>query len=236
MGREKRGIGLRRSGGAAIMASFAPEITPMLAAFTLVIGTRRFSSWSLRPYLALKAAGAAFDEVEVTLRQPDTKERILAHSPSGKVPLLIHGPLKVWDSLAICEYLAELFPAAALWPSGREARAAARAVAAEMHAGFPALRNACPMDLVGPVSVVEITPEVDKEAARIRALWADCRARFGADGPFLFGRFTIADAMYAPVVTRFTSYALPQDAVSRAYCDAVAALPAMREWREKAGG
>jgi len=202
----------------------------MPEAFTLVIGTRRFSSWSLRPYLALKAAGARFAEVEIALRQPDTKQRILAWSPSGKVPLLIHGEVKVWDSLAICEYLAEVFPVAGLWPAAAEARAVARAVSAEMHAGFPALRNACPMDLVEPTPLAELPPEVAQDAARIRAVWNDCRARFGAGGPFLFGRFSVADAMYAPVVTRFTSYGLPQDAVSQAYCDAIWALPAMREW------
>lgn len=206
----------------------------MPEAFTLVIGTRRFSSWSLRPYLALKAAGARFAEVEIALRQPDTKQRILAWSPSGKVPLLIHGEVKVWDSLAICEYLAEVFPVAGLWPAAAEARAVARAVSAEMHAGFPALRNACPMDLVEPTPLAELPPEVAQDAARIRAVWNDCRARFGAGGPFLFGHFTVADAMYAPVVTRFTSYALPQDAVSQAYCEAVWALPAMKEWAAKA--
>jgi len=201
----------------------------MSDAFTLVIGTRRFSSWSLRPYLALKAAGAAFTEVEIALRQDDTKQRILAWSPSGKVPLLVHGDVKVWDSLAICEYLAELFPSAGLWPVDPVARAVARSVSAEMHSGFQAIRNACPMDLVAP-SPVEITPEVAQDAVRIRALWNDCRTRFGAGGPFLFGRFSVADAMYAPVVTRFTSYGLPQDEVSQAYCDAVWALPAMKEW------
>jgi len=206
----------------------------MPAALTLVIGTRRFSSWSLRPYLALKAAGAVFDEVEIALRQPDTKERILGWSPSGKVPLLIDGETRVWDSLAICEYVAELFPQAGLWPKGREARALARSVAAEMHAGFPNLRNHCPMELVAPEALAEIPPEVLTETARIRALWADCRTRFGAGGPFLFGQFTIADAMYAPVVTRFTAYDLPQDATSQAYCDAVWALPAMGEWKAKA--
>ncbi len=207
----------------------------MSAPLTLVIGTRRYSSWSLRPWLALRAAGAAFDVVEIALRQPDTKANILARSPSGKVPLLIHGQTKVWDSLAICEYVAEQFPAAGLWPGDAAARAMARAVAAEMHAGFPQLRTVCPMDLcAGVTPLAEIPPDVAAEAARIRALWAECRRRFGAGGPFLFGRFSVADAMYAPVVTRFTTYALPQDDVSRAYCDAVWALPALGEWRAAA--
>lgn len=201
---------------------------------TLVIGTKRYSSWSFRPWLAARMAGARFGEVLVTLRQPDTKADILKHSPSGKVPCLLHGDLKVWDSLAICEYLAELFPQARLWPEAALARAAARSVAAEMHSGFPNLRNVCPMDmdLIAPLS--EIPPEVEAEAARIRAVWNDCRNRFGAGGPFLFGHFTIADAMYAPVVSRFITYGLPLDAVSRAYCDAVWALPPVREWQEAA--
>lgn len=207
----------------------------MSDALTLVIGSRRYSTWSLRPYLALKAAGAGFDVVEITLRQPDTKANILKWSPSGKVPLLVHGGLKVWDSLAICEYVAEMFPAAGLWPAEREARAVARAVSAEMHSGFMALRNHCSMDLCAqPAPLPDMPPEVEAEAARVRALWADCRARFGQGGPFLFGRFTIADAMWAPVVSRFTTYMLPTDAAAQAYCDAVWSLPAMQEWRDAA--
>jgi len=206
----------------------------MADTLTLVIGTRRFSSWSLRPYLALKAAGAVFDTVEIALRQPDTKAEILKWSPSGKVPLLIHGGTKVWDSLAICEYVAELFPAAGLWPADPAARAVARAVSAEMHAGFMALRNGCPMDLCAAAPMADIPADVAADTARIQALWADCRGRFGADGPFLFGRFGIADSMWAPVATRFATYALPRDAVSQAYCDAVLALPALREWRDAA--
>ncbi|MBI5163724.1 MAG: glutathione S-transferase family protein [Magnetospirillum sp.] len=197
---------------------------------TLVVGSRRYSSWSLRPYLALAAAGAAFDTVDIALRQPDTKANILAWSPSGKVPLLVHGPVKIWDSLAICEYVAELFPAARLWPAAREARAVARSVSAEMHAGFPNLRNACAMDLALDAPLTEIPPEVGAELARIAALWSDCRARFGAGGPFLFGAFTIADAMWAPVVTRVHTYHLPVDEVGAAYCRAVLALPALAAW------
>jgi glutathione S-transferase len=199
--------------------------------FTLVVGTKRFSSWSLRPWLLLKMAGAAFDEVEIALRQPDTKQRILDWSPSGKVPLLVHGSLRIWDSLAICEYLAELFPG--LWPEDRTVRAQARSVAAEMHSGFMPLRQNCPMDIGAVTPMAEPLPEVAADIARIQALWADCRSRFGQGGPFLFGRFSVADAMYAPVVTRFRTYAIPLDAGSEAYCRAVEALPAMREW---AGG
>ena len=206
----------------------------MPAPMTLVIGTKRFSSWSLRPWLAAKMAGVEFDEVLIALRQPDTKAEILKHSPSGKVPCLIHGGLAVWDSLAICEYLAELHPT--LWPEGREARAVARAVSAEMHSGFPNLRNVCSMDVGALTPLAEVPPEVQAEVDRIQALWADCRARFGAKagGPFLFGRFSIADAMYAPVVSRFTTFAIKMDAGSQTYCDAIWSLPAMQEWKQAA--
>lgn len=204
----------------------------MPANMTLVIGTKRFSSWSLRPWLAAKMAGAEFDEVLIALRQPETKAEILKHSPSGKVPCLIHGGLAVWDSLAICEYLAELHPT--LWPEGREARAVARSVSAEMHSGFPNLRNVCSMDIGAVTPLAEVPPEVQAEVDRIQALWNDYRARFGAKagGPFLFGRFSIADAMYAPVVSRFTTFAIKLDPVSQAYCDAIWSLPAMQEWKQ----
>ncbi|HTH17322.1 MAG TPA: glutathione S-transferase family protein, partial [Magnetospirillum sp.] len=181
----------------------------MPAPMTLVIGTKRFSSWSLRPWLAAKMASVDFDEVLIALRRPETKAEILKHSPSGKVPCLIHGALTIWDSLAICEYLAELHPT--LWPEGREARAVARAVSAEMHSGYPNLRNACSMDVCEVTPLADIPPEVQAEIDRIKALWNDCRARFGTKdgGPFLFGRFSAADAMFAPVVTRFTTFAIP---------------------------
>ena len=201
--------------------------------FTLVIGTKRYSSWSLRPWLLMKMAGLAFDEVEIALRQPDTRRQVLEWSPSGKVPLLIDGSLKIWDSLAICEYLAERDPG--LWPADREARAMARSVSAEMHSGFMPLRQNCPMDVCAVTPMPDPLPEVAGDIARIQALWGECRARFGAAGPFLFGGFTVADAMYAPVVTRFRTYAIPQDSVCEGYCRAIEHLPAMREWVEAAG-
>jgi glutathione S-transferase len=206
----------------------------MSANMTLVIGTKSFSSWSLRPWLAARMAGVEFDEVLIALRQPETKAEILKHSPSGKVPCLIHGGLAVWDSLAICEYLAELHPT--LWPEGREARAVARSVSAEMHSGFPNLRSVCSMDIGAITPLAEVPPEVQAEVDRIQALWNDCRARFGAKagGPFLFGRFSIADAMYAPVVSRFTTFAIKMDPVSQAYCDAIWSLPALQEWKQAA--
>ncbi|OAN60945.1 glutathione S-transferase family protein [Magnetospirillum moscoviense] len=200
----------------------------MSARPTLIIGTKQFSSWSLRPWLAAKMAGIAFDEVVIALRQPDTKANIMQHSPSGKVPCLIDGDLAVWDSLAICEYLAEQVPS--LWPEDRAARAVARAVSAEMHSGFQNLRNLCSMDVLSDLPMAEIAPELAPEVARINAMWTDCRTRFGLSGPFLFGRFSVADAMYAPVVTRFKTYYLPLEPVPAAYADAVMALPAMAEW------
>ena len=203
-------------------------------AFTLVIGTRRFSSWSLRPYLALKAAGAAFSEVEIALRQDDTKQRILDWSPSGKVPLLLHGDVKVWDSLAICEYVAELACAVPMWPEHRAARALARSIGAEMHSGFMGLRQNLPMDVVQDIALPEIPAEAQADITRIQAIWNDCRTRYGAQGPFLFGRWSIADAMYAPVVTRLKTYGIPLDPISQAYVEAVYALPSLQEWIEAA--
>lgn len=201
---------------------------------TLVIGSKRYSSWSLRPWLALKKAGADFQEVEIALRQPDTKSQILRHSPSGKVPCLIHGQVRIWDSLAICEYAAELFPKASLWPQGAEARAVARAVSAEMHSGFPVLRERCPMDVCLRTPLADPPTELLVEVERVKTIWNECRHRYGQGGPFLFGRFSVADAMFAPVVTRFTTYALKLDQVSKAYCEAVWALPAMQEWKQTA--
>lgn len=200
----------------------------------LVIGNKRYSSWSLRPWLVLKQAGLAFQELMVTLRQPDTKLRILEHSPSGKVPLLKHGELIVWESLAICEYLAELAPQARLWPQDAAARAVARAVSTEMHAGFAALRQVMSMDVCRIAPMAEVPADVAADIRRIQAIWNDCRRRFGPGGPFLFGRFSIADAMYAPVVTRFTTYGVAVDDVCRAYMEAIWALPAMREWQAAA--
>ena len=203
----------------------------MPQSLTLVIGTPRFSSWSLRPFLALKAAGAEFTTVEIALRQPDTKGEILKWSPSGKVPLLVQGAVKIWDSLAICEAVAEMFPAANLWPTDPAARAVARSVAAEMHSGFPNLRNVCPMDFGATLTLTEIPAEVEAECNRIRQVWSDCRAQFGQGGTFLFGKFSIADAMYAPVASRFTTYNLSVDSRTRAYCETVMDLPSIQDWR-----
>ena len=197
---------------------------------TLVIGTKRFSSWSLRPWYAMKVAGIAFDEAIIELRQPETKTEILKWSPSGKVPLLIDGAVKVWDSLAIGEYLAERFPAAGLWPDAPETRAVARAVAAEMHSGFMPTRQVCYMDLQSDTPLIYIPVDVAPDLARLDAIMSDCRTRFGAGGPFLFGRFSYADAMYSALATRVRTYRLPLGPVAAAYCDTLLAQPAMAEW------
>ncbi len=202
----------------------------MSPALTLVIGNKNYSSWSMRPWLVMRQAGIEFDEVRIPLYRPETLADLRAWSPSGLVPLLRDGDLKVWDSLAICEYLAERFPDRALWPAGREARAVARAVSAEMHAGFGALRGAMSMNIRRRYPDKGRTPDCLRDIERILGLWGDCRARFGAGGAFLFGAFSIADAMYAPVVLRFRTYAVELDAVAQAYAEAILALPALREW------
>lgn len=201
-----------------------------MAPLTLIIANKTYSSWSLRAWLALKMTSAAFEEIVVPLDQPTTAAEIARHSPTGKVPVLKNGALAVWDSLAITEYLAELFPAAALWPAEVEARAHARAVAAEMHAGFQALRQALPMNVRASRPGLSRTPEVMADIARVTALWCDCRSCYGAGGPFLFGPFTAADCFYAPVVTRFTTYGVALDRVCQAYAEAVRAWPALIEW------
>jgi glutathione S-transferase len=201
---------------------------------TLIVGNKNYSSWSLRGYLALAHVGADFDEIVLPLDTEEFARRIRDHSPSGRVPALRCGDVVVWDSLAICEYLAERFPAAALWPADPRARARARSVSAEMHAGFAALRRDMPMNLRRSLPGVGHTREALADAARVMEIWRGCRGEFGAGGDFLFGAFSAADAMYAPVVTRFRTYAVDQDDVCLRYSDAVLALPAMRRWIEAA--
>lgn len=203
--------------------------------YTLVIGDKNYSSWSLRPWLSLKACGAPFGEERVRLRQPESKAEIFKHSPSGKVPALKTELGVIYDSLAIVEYLAEQFPDAGLWPSDRSARAAARCVSAEMHSGFQALRNDMPMDLVSSFPMPEVSETLANNIARVIEVWKATRARFGQDGPFLFGSFCNADAMYAPVATRFRTYNVPlsefgDDGTAAAYVDAIYAMPHMAEW------
>ena len=197
--------------------------------FHLTIGNKNYSSWSMRPWFAMKVAGILFEETVISLNAPDFKER-LKLSGTGKVPVLAAGTVRVWESLAILEYLAETVPAAKLWPADAAARAHARAISNEMHAGFLPLRRQCPMNMWRPIKKMELNAEAAANVARIDAMWSDCRARFGAGGPFLFGTFTAADAMYAPVVSRVHTYAIEVGAASRAYVAAVMALPAWAEW------
>lgn len=199
----------------------------------LVIGDKRKSSWSLRPWLALFATGYPFREHKVRLDRPGTRAELLARSPTGLVPTLVDGELVLWESLAICEALAEWFPAARLWPDDAGVRARARSVATEMHGGFANLRREMPMDLALRTTRTP-SPATQAEIDRICALWRTCRAEHGAGGDLLFGRLSIADCMYAPVATRFRSYGVALDPACQAYVDAVLDLPAMRAWTEEA--
>jgi glutathione S-transferase len=198
----------------------------------LVIGNKNYSSWSLRPWLAMKMAGIAFEEVRIALDQADTKARILRYSPTGKVPCLVDGKLTVWDSLAICEYVNETHASGRLWPAERATRATARAVTAEMHSGFAALRTYLSMDIRArkPARGAEAQrlAGVQADIERIVALWT--AALDASGGPMLFGEFCIADAFYAPVVTRFVTYGVALPPLLQAYSQRVLALPPMREW------
>ena len=200
----------------------------------LVIGNKNYSSWSLRAWLALRQVGIDFEEIQIPLGQPDSLELKLRHSPAGKVPVLIDGDTRVWESLAILDHLAERFPDAALWPADGDARALARSVSAEMHAGFDPLRSHMFMNCRSRFPGKGREPGVMEDVERIREIWRDCRARHGRGGELLFGDFTIPDAMFAPVVLRFETYAVELDATCRAYADAILRLPAMAEWLEAA--
>ena len=199
-------------------------------ALTLVIGNKNYSSWSFRPWIAMKVAGIAFDEVVISLNAEDFKPRVSKISGTGKVPVLADGDVHVWESLAILEYLAVNFPAAKLWPTDPAARAHARSISSEMHAGFLPLRRACPMNQWRPVQPRELNADALANVRRIDAMWTDCRTRFGKDGPFLFGAFGAADAMYAPVVARFHTYDVAVGDAAQSYMKAVMALPAWAEW------
>lgn len=204
------------------------------APLSLIMGNKAYSSWSLRPWLALRHAGADFAEVVVPLRQPETKATLLSYAPSGKAPSLRHGDLVVWDSLAICEYVNELFPTAQLWPADASVRAVARAVSAEMHSGFSDLRKNLFMDVRSRFDRPDRVAAAQADIDRVQAIWTDCRARFGAAGPFLFGAFSIADAMFAPVATRLRTWNVPLDPVSAAYVETIHTMPAMVDWVDAA--
>jgi len=197
---------------------------------TLVIGNKNYSSWSLRPWLALRQTDIPFREIRIPLYTPQSRTRILEYSPSGKVPVLSDGDVTVWESLAICEYLADRFPDKQLWPADLKARAFARAVACEMHAGFTELRSHMSFNARRYFPGQGRTPAVQKDIDRICTIWNDCRARYGAGGPFLFGRFSVADAMYAPVALRFNTYVVELDPVSARYVAAIEALKPIQEW------
>jgi len=200
---------------------------------TLVIANKLYSSWSLRPWLLLKQFNIPFEEIVIPLDQADTKARVLEHSPAGKVPILIDDGATVWESIAIMDYVGETF-GASVWPSDRKARAMARSVAAEMHAGFQALRSACPMNLGKKYGTRDRGEAVARDVARFTQIVDQARERFGEGGPFLFGAFSAADAMYAPLVTRLDTYSIPLDATTQAYVDSILALSAFQEWRSSA--
>ncbi len=200
---------------------------------TLVIANKLYSSWSLRPWLLMKQLGVAFDEITIPLDLPDTKARVLKHSTAGKVPILIDGDVTVWESISIMEYVGEAF-GAPVWPGDRKARAMARSVAAEMHAGFQGLRTVCPMNLGKKYAPRDRGEAVARDVARFSGIVREARERFGAGGPFLFGAFGAADAMFAPLVTRLDTYSIALDPTTRAYVDAVLALAAFQEWRSAA--
>lgn len=215
--------GAARQGNGEEEGSAMPDMT-------LIIGNRNYSSWSLRAWLAMRMVGLTFEEILIPLDQPETESRIREHSPAGRVPVLHHGDLTVWDSLAICEYAAELAPAAHLWPEDRGARATARSVSAEMHSGFTALRAALPMNIRVDRPGLPIPADLQADIDRICDVWRDCRQNFGAGGPFLFGGFSIVDAVYAPVVARFHTYRVAVDGTVQDYMTAIRSLPAMQEW------
>jgi len=199
----------------------------------LVIGNKNYSSWSMRPWLAMRATQIAFEEIFIPLYTgQNDKNRILAFARSGKVPILIDGETTVWDSLAIIEYLAERFPDARLWPENRAERAHARSISAEMHSGFLSLRSECGMNLHRPVGAIKLSEDARADITRVQEIWTDCRARYGKRGPFLFGAFGAADAMFAPVVHRFRTYAIAVSLEVKTYMETMMALPAFGEWSE----
>ena len=210
----------------------------MSAIYTLILGTRNTSSWSLRPWLAMKMADIPFNEIVLPLGTAHTKERVAEHSPSGKVPVLVikeNGMSRtVWDTLAICEALAERHKEFAFWPEDYRRREEARCVVAKMHSGFPNLRETMPMDLATAHPTPEIGSDLKNEIERIKSIWLSALERFGPDGGFLFGKFSLADCFYAPAVTRFDTYAITLPALARAYAQRILSLAPMRQWRAEA--
>jgi glutathione S-transferase len=203
--------------------------------YTLLIGNKNYSSWSLRPWLALSVAGIPFKEEKLTLFSPEFTARLAPLTPAGTVPVLLDGDFAIWDSLAICEYVAERHPQARLLPADQRARARARSLAAQMHSGFSHLRNALPMNIEALLPGIAISPEGQQDISRVQAIWQDTRAEYGKGGPFLFGGFTIADAFFAPIVTRFVTYGVAASAGPvKDYMEAILSLPAMQAWMAEA--
>ncbi|HVZ05453.1 glutathione S-transferase family protein [Hyphomicrobium sp.] len=200
----------------------------------LVIANKLYSSWSLRPWVLLKTVGIPFEEIIIPLRQPDSRQRVLEYSPSGKVPALIDGDAVIWESMAIVEHLAETHPDKAIWPKDAKARAYARSIANEMHGGFQPLRQGCPMHLGARFATPPLTDSLKANVDRVEDIWAEARNRFGGGGPYLFGAFGAADAMYLPVVTRFETYQIPVREATRTYMDTMLAHPEFVAWREAA--
>jgi glutathione S-transferase len=196
----------------------------------LVIGNKAYSSWSLRPWLLMKQAGIAFEELRLSLYAQDARKTLLLHSPTGRVPVLRDAGITIWDSLAISEYLAEKYPRMQLWPVDVAARAHARAISAEMHSSFMTLRHQMPMNVRRKLPVRAKSAELDADIARVETIWNECRSRYSAAGPYLFGGFCIADAMYAPVASRLHTYGVPLGGAAGQYAMTIQALPAMQEW------
>jgi glutathione S-transferase len=201
---------------------------------TLIIANKAYSSWSLRPWILMRHCGIVFDEIVIPLAQDNTRAELLQFSPSGKCPALRDGDITVWDSLAIIEYLAEMYPDKPLWPKARAARAQARSLAAEMHSSFMGLRGLLPMNMRRAVKKYELTPEASADVARLEQAFKQAKDAFGQSGPFLFSDFSAADAMFAPVVNRLHVYDVTVTPATRAYMDAMMALPAWHEWHAQA--
>jgi glutathione S-transferase len=200
----------------------------------LIVGNKNYSSWSLRPFMALAMADIPFDEKLIRFGEPRFGRAVRKISKAGQVPILVHNGVTIWETLAILEYLAETWPDRNLWPKNKAARAMARSVCAEMHSGFRHLRSACPMNLRRPISPVPLNEGILKDVTRIEDLWRQCRNAHGKGGPFLFGKFGIADAMFAPVVTRFDTFAIKVSDDTQHYMNAVLATPAFHDWKSAA--
>jgi glutathione S-transferase len=201
---------------------------------TLYIANKAYSSWSLRPWLLMATLGIPFEEVTIPMARPDSKKKMLKHSPSGKMPALKDGDVLAYESIAVIEYIAEKYPQKNIWPKNKAARALARSLCAEMHAGFQPLRQHCPTIFRRPVKARELTPEALQDVARLETIFASTRKSYGRGGPFLFGKFSAADAMFAPIITRLHIYDLQVSKTTRAYMDAIMALPAYQAWLKDA--